>query len=166
MKTYVIPTALALTLLASCSYCTDDLDVHRTAARQFVEAINSNDLGSLDAVVSQDVVRHSRATPGVEVQNLEDFKNYIRRDKQSVPDSEISIEIMVADADYVAMLASYRGTQTGAMGPYPATNKPVDLRFIGILRFSDGKIVEIWAEWDNLSLFASLGLLQLPPGAD
>jgi hypothetical protein len=35
------------------------------------------------------------------------------------------------------------------------------LPFIGILRIEDGKVVEIWVEWDNLNTLSQLG--HFPP---
>ena len=43
-----------------------------TVARAMVDAINQRDLEGLDAWVAEDVVRHSAATPGVVVTNIDD----------------------------------------------------------------------------------------------
>jgi predicted ester cyclase len=48
------------------------------------------------------------------------------------------------------------------MGPFPASGKKLELPFIGILRIEDGKVAEIWVEWDNLYALAQLGLLEPP----
>jgi hypothetical protein len=37
----------------------------------------------------------------------------------------------------------------------------VELPFIGILRLAEGKIAEIWVEWDNLNALSQLG--HFPP---
>jgi predicted ester cyclase len=50
------------------------------------------------------------------------------------------------------------------MGPFPPSGKPLEIPFLGILRIEDGKIAEIWVEWDNLSALTKLGHLP-PPGA-
>ena len=47
------------------------------------------------------------------------------------------------------------------MGPFPATGKKVDLKYLGILRFEDGKIAEMWVEWDNMAILTQLG--HFPP---
>jgi predicted ester cyclase len=48
------------------------------------------------------------------------------------------------------------------MGPFPASGNRVDLKFIGILRIENGKVAEIWVEWDNLTVLTQLG--HFPPG--
>ncbi len=47
------------------------------------------------------------------------------------------------------------------MSPFPATNKKADLKFLGILRIEDGKIVEMWVEWDSMAFLTQLG--HFPP---
>lgn len=47
------------------------------------------------------------------------------------------------------------------MGPFPASDRRLDLPFIGMLRVEDGKIAEIWVERDNLNALSQLG--HFPP---
>ena len=132
-----------------------------TIAKSMVEAINERDLDRLDGLIAPDVVRQSAATPGVRVTSLEEFKAFLKTDFATVPDSVMKIDVIFGNADFVAMRAIYIGTQTGAMGPFPASNKKVELPFIGILRFADGKISEMWVEWDNMFMLSQLG--HFPP---
>ena len=127
------------------------------------EAINARDLEALDELVAQDVVRHSAATPGVTVTSLEEFRAFLVSDFATVPDSVQTIDVIFANDEYVAMKATYSGTQQGPMGPFPATGKKLTLPFIGILRIEDGKVAEIWVEWDNLNALSQLGHLPPPP---
>lgn len=131
--------------------------------RSMAEAINARDLEALDELVAQDVVRHSAATPGVTVTSLEEFRAFLESDFATVPDSVQTIDVIFANDEYVAMKATYSGTQQGPMGPFPATGKKLTLPFIGILRIEDGKVAEIWVEWDNLNALSQLGHLPPPP---
>jgi hypothetical protein len=45
----------------------------------------------------------------------------------------------------------FRGTQTGPIGPYPASGKVLSAAYLAIYRLADGRIAEAWVEWDNLS---------------
>ena len=63
--------------------------------------------------------------------------------------------------DCVAGYFTYSGTQEGAMDPFPATGKKADLKYLGILRIEDGKIAEMWVEWDNLAMLTQLS--HFPP---
>jgi predicted ester cyclase len=128
---------------------------------RMTEAINEWDFAALDDLVPEDIVRHSAATPGVVVSNLEEFKAFLNQDLAAVPDAQQEIHLILAESDLVAVRAIYRGTQTGPMGPFGPSGKPLELPFLGILRLEDGKIAEIWVEWDNLNALTQLG--HFPP---
>lgn len=145
-------------ILPCCSTSADDQsETNKEVVRQLVAAINHGDFDTLDQLVAEDVVRHSQATPGVEVRSREDFKRFLRQDLATFPDAHQEIEILVAENDKVAMYLTLTGTQQGPIGPYPASGDSVDVKFLGIMRLEDGKVAEIWAEWDNLNILTQLG---------
>lgn len=148
----VLSLVLAATLAAQT---TEEANV--ATFRAMTDAINARDLDALDALVAEDVVRHSQSTPGVVVESLEDFKAFLRTDFATVPDSEVECPMVIAEGDLVASWCSYEGTQEGPMGPFPPSGKRLDLDFAGFLRFEDGKIAEMWVVWDNLTGLAQLG---------
>ena len=128
------------------------------------KAINDRNLDELDKFLAPDLVRHCAATPDVAVTNLEEFRAFLETDIAAVPDSVQKIDIIFGSGDYVAARVIYSGTQTGQMGPFPASGKHVTVPFIGILRIDEGKIAEIWVEWDNLNSLSQLG--HFPPPED
>jgi len=133
-----------------------------TVAKNMTEAINNRNLDALENFVSANVVRHSAATAGVIVTNLDEFRAFLEADFATIPDSVQKIDIIFGSGDFVAIRAKYNGTQTGPMGPYPASGRKLDLTYIGILRFEEGKVAEIWVEWDNLDALTQLGHFPLP----
>jgi predicted ester cyclase len=159
----MLPRAILLTLIIVFSgVCLADDAENVRIAKSMVDVINDRDLERLDEFVSQDVVRHSAATAGVVVTNLEEFKAFLKSDFAAVPDSVMSVDIIFGNQDFVAMRAVYAGTQSGQMGPFPPTGKRFELPFIGILKIDGGKISEIWVEWDNVVALSQLGHLSPP----
>jgi len=128
-------------------------------ATAMVDAINDRNLDALDNLIAPNVVRKSAATAGVTVNNLDDFKAFLEADFSTVPDSVMSIDLIFGNDEFVAMRAIYSGTQTEQMGEFPPSGKRFQLPFIGILKFEQGKISEIWVEWDNIYLLNQLGHL-------
>lgn len=151
----VLIWSAVLCLTAACG--TDQTDTNKEIVRRMTEAINERDLDALDELVAEDLHRHSAATPGVVVENLDQFKEFLRQDLSAVPDAQQEINLMLAEDELVAAHVTYRGTQTGQMGPFPPSGETLELPFIGILRIEDGKVAEIWVEWDNLSALTQLG---------
>jgi len=137
----------------------DPVDVVRT----MIDAVNRRDFDTLDTVVAPNVRRHSAATPGVQVRTLEEFKAFLRQDLVAVPDAQQTINLIFATDSMVGVHVTYTGTQTGPMGPFPASGKKVTLPFIGLLQVEEGRIVEMWVEWDNLGALMQLGHIK-PPG--
>ena len=126
-----------------------------------VEAINDRSLDRLDQYVSSTLVRRSAATPDVLINSLDEFKEFLRADFSAVPDSVISINIIFGNDEHVGLRAIYAGTQTGPMGPFAPKGNFVELPFMSILKIEDGKIQQMWVEWDNIYMLTQLG--HFPP---
>lgn len=127
-----------------------------------IEAINARDFEALDTLVADDVRRHSVATPGVQVTSLEDFKAFLNADLTAVPDFHQEVNRIFSSGGMVATHVTYSGTQSGQMGPFPPSGLPFEIPFIGLLRVDDGKVAEIWVEWDNLAALTQLGHVPAP----
>lgn len=134
---------------------------NKQVVRRMTEAINNREFDLLDELIAPDLRRHSAATPNIKVESIEQFKEFLRQDLAACPDATQEVNLIIAEDEMVAVHATYRGTQTGQMGPFPPTGKQMELPFIGILRLAEGKIAEIWVEWDNLSALSQLG--HFPP---
>lgn len=78
---------------------------------------------------------------------------------ETFPDYREEIEALVGEGDLLAWRSTGRGTQKGALGPFPATNKRMEVVIIGMHRFEDGRVVETWTSWDNVAVLTQLGLL-------
>jgi predicted ester cyclase len=80
------------------------------------------------------------------------------------PDIHDTVEDAVVGADKVAVRWTGYGTHTGAdlMG-IRASNKRATVHGIYILRFAQGKIVEVWNNWANLDMMQQFGVLPPPP---
>jgi predicted ester cyclase len=138
---------------------------NKETVRHLAELQNSRNFDAIDEIMLPGFVRHSRATPGVSVTSREAFKEFLRQDLVTFPDSRIELERLIAEGDFVAVYATYTATQEGPMGPFPASGNPVDLKFMAQFRFEDGKIAELWVEWDNLDILTQAGHFT-PPEMD
>jgi len=147
----------------SVSCAPEDTSANEEIVMRMIEAVNARDFDALDEVVSPTVRRYSGATPEVHVTNLEEFKAFLHADLAAVPDAMQETNMIFSSGDMVAVHVTYTGTQTGQMGPFPPSDRQLELPFIGLLRIEDGKIAEIWVEWDNLNALAQLGHFP-PPG--
>ena len=158
VRRFLLAVAFLLVATIPCTAGSDSqTEQNKRIVTRMVEIINSRDYDRLGEVMSSDLVRHSAATPDVNVKSLEDMRKFLEMDNQAVPDSVVTIEDLIAEGNMVAGRLTYEGTQEGAMGPFPPSNKRVKGPFLAFLRIQDGKVAEMWVEWDNLSMLVQLG---------
>ena len=127
------------------------------------EVVAAGDYEGMEQYIATDYIRHSQATPEINVNSLQEFKEFIRNDRLSVPDQSLTVHHLVAEKNMVAFYATYKGTQTGQMGPFPPSGNKVSLDFAGVHRVEAGKIAETWITWDNLTILTQLG--HFPPAS-
>lgn len=145
--------------------CTNSLDSEALKNKELVkkafEVVAEGDYEGMNTYIAENYVRHCQATPELVVESLDDFKEFIRTDRNAIPDQKLNVKMLIAEGDLVAFWATYSGTQTGQMGPFPPTGKVADLDFAGVHRVENGKVVETWVTWDNITILSQLG--HFPP---
>jgi steroid delta-isomerase-like uncharacterized protein len=140
------------------------LDANKALVRAFNQAQNEQDYDALDDLVAADVVRHSAASPDVQVSSRDELKAWITATMATFSDFTTTLEKLVAEGDMVAAYATLAGTMDGPMGDIPATGNRVAMPFMAMFRIENDLIAELWVEWDNVSLLSQLGLFP-PPGS-
>ncbi len=157
--------ALSVAVLLSASSTQADTVANKDLVRRFNESTNSADWDALSDIVADDFVRHSAATQGSAVTSREAFVQLQMGFLESFPDQAVSLNQLIAEGDRVAVLGTYRGTNTGPVNGAPATGRAVESPFLGIFRIEDGRIAELWVEWDNVAILTQLGMFPPPqPG--
>jgi steroid delta-isomerase-like uncharacterized protein len=158
----IIIVSLAIILSCVCGPC-DTARRNKELVAEVFSIIEAGDLDRLDAYVAADYVRHCQATPDVNVTSLQGFKEYLIDLEESFPDQKLVVHRLVAEDDLVAFWATWSAVQEGSMGDFPATGKRMELDIAGMHRVAEGKIVESWMTWDNLTGLMQVGLF--PPEA-
>ena len=121
--------------------------------RTYEEVWNKGNLVAANEFLAPNMVRHAPGTPkgSFVVTTL----------RRAFPDLHITIEDMVAEGDKVATRWAFRGTHKGEFMGIPPTDKQVTFTGLEIARFTDGKCVEHWLNWDALGFMQQLG--SIPP---
>ena len=79
--------------------------------------------------------------------------------RAAFPDLQLKLDRIIAEGDLVSLHWSATGTNTVAAAPFPGTGKKVAIDGMSFFRFADGKIVEEWSTYDNLTIMQQLGLI-------
>ncbi len=82
-----------------------------------------------------------------------------------IPDWRVTIEDLVVEGDRVAKRWVLRGTNTGELFGAPPTGKPVEMRAMTLYRITDGKVREIYWNFDLYGLLQQVGALPAPAAA-
>jgi predicted ester cyclase len=85
--------------------------------------------------------------------------------RNAFPDLHIAIDDLIAEGDQVAVRLTFRGTHMSdlvTMRHIPATGKQVIESIISIIRFTGGKVVEVWSQPDTLGFLQQLGAIPAP----
>jgi steroid delta-isomerase-like uncharacterized protein len=114
-----------------------------------------------DEVFADDIVDHSPAIPE-QPPGREGEKRALAIFRGAFPDLRVTTEDIIAEGDKAVLRWTARGTHRGELSGLPATGKQATLKGIDILRLAEGRIVERWAEYDNLGLLQQLGAVPAP----
>jgi steroid delta-isomerase-like uncharacterized protein len=83
----------------------------------------------------------------------EDVKRFQAAQHEAFPDMRVSIEDQIAEGDKVVTRVTVRGTHQGAFRGMAPTGEEMEIPGMAVFRFSsEGKVVESWDSYDQLSL--------------
>jgi predicted ester cyclase len=134
-------------------------DEIKAAARRFVMEHNQpNYVASLDELCAPDVKVHEYLPGLPEPMDRSIYNGFLAGFRAALPDIHNSVEDVVCDGDRVAVRWRGFGTHTGEplMG-LPAKGCRVEAHGTYVLRFQDGRIAEVWNNWDNANVMTQLG---------
>ena len=118
------------------------IDGNKALARVWFEVVmNDRNVGAIEAAYAPDYVH--RGPDGHEM-GREQIRTTARHLIAAVPDRVATVEMQIAEGDFVVTRWSSRGTHTGALFGRPPTGETVVAQGIVISRIADGRIVEDW----------------------
>ncbi|HEX8129716.1 MAG TPA: ester cyclase [Pyrinomonadaceae bacterium] len=136
-------------------------DLKAFMRRWFEEVWNKGREEAIDEMFAEDGVAYGLADEtGAPLRGPSGFKPFFRNFRGAFPNIEVVVEDMLAEGDKVAARCTVRATHAGDGLGFAATQRPMDITGIAIVRVRDGKIVEAWNNFDFMSMFQQLGTLQ------
>jgi steroid delta-isomerase-like uncharacterized protein len=132
-------------------------EANKEKARRSWEIVNQRDPDLIEEIYPPDFVWHE---PDQDIRGYEQAKQFVSTFFAALPDINITVEDVIAEGDKVVTRYAIRGTHQGETEDFgPPTGRQMELKGITIHRFEDGKIVEEWEAYDNLSVLQQLGLV-------
>lgn len=115
---------------------------NKALIRRYFEAGNSKNMDVLDELIDPNLVSHD-ALP-VQPPGLEGFKQIMKQLFSAFPDTEFTIDDMIAEGDKVVVRYTYEATHKGEFMGIAPSGKKMTSTTIVIYRIVDGKIKENW----------------------
>jgi steroid delta-isomerase-like uncharacterized protein len=132
----------------------------KAVVQRFRDALNVGDLDGAFAVLAPNAVVHMQSA--LEPLTREDFKQLGQAMLSAFTDGMATVEDMIADGDTVVSRLMFRGIHTGDLMGIPPTGKSVAIAETTIDRIADGRIVESWRLFDQMTMMQQLGVLPAP----
>ena len=130
------------------------------ARRFFEEVFNRWELAAVDDLLARYYVQHDAVRP-VPL-GREDLKQTYPLFRVALPDLRFTVEDLVGEGDRVVARYTFVGTHRGAFQGVAPTGRRITGRGIAIFRLADGRIAEVWAQWDRLGLLQQVGAVPAP----
>jgi steroid delta-isomerase-like uncharacterized protein len=148
-------TAFILTSCGSSASNTEKL------TRDIIAAWNSHDPEKFASFLIDDCV-YEDVPMGVVNHGKEQVKAFVAVLFSAVPDVKMETTSLFTVGDWGACEYVMTGTQTGALGQFPATGKSFSVRGVSVVQFRNGKFSRNSNYYDMVSWLQQLGLLPAP----
>ena len=119
-----------------------------------LEMIQEGKLDLAEHILTPDVIAHVN---GQEFRGLDQARGLAQALKTAFPDVKITHHEALASDDKVSIRWSATSTHGGDYFGIPASNKTVSFEGIDWFHMRDGKISEMWIEYDNLGVTQQMG---------
>jgi steroid delta-isomerase-like uncharacterized protein len=136
-----------------------EMDQMKQTAQRFLDLWFTGKTEGIEEIVAADFVSHMEM-PGVNSTGIQQLKDMIAISSGSFTDNKTEDLHMIAEGDRVVAQYRWKGVNTGSMGEgMPATNKPIDVHTVDVLRFENGKVVEHWGYMEEFKMMEQLGMM-------
>ncbi|MEV5834508.1 ester cyclase [Nocardia sp. NPDC052112] len=134
---------------------------NKAAFRRIHDAVNSGDAEAIaktiDEVVDPDLLFHAPVPMGATgAQAIKQVWAVLLR---AFPDIHVAVEDVIAEGDKVVFRNTVTGTHLGDYRGLPPTGRSVTYNEIFIVRFTEGRIAEIWGVVDVFAQLQQLGAI-------
>jgi len=134
---------------------------NKRIAQALTEALHGGDVAELYELLSPEFVSHFPGIP--QPMNREQYIQFNNAVMVAFPDFRQTVEDMIAEGNKVALRMRGRGTHKGVFQGVSPTGKQFEITGMAIRRIVNDKIVEEWANPDQLGLMQQLEIIPRRP---
>jgi ketosteroid isomerase-like protein len=136
----------------------------REAFEKGTATFNAHDIDGFKEVLADNVV--FAAPGGLNGEGKEACAAFFGSWFAAFPDARVDVQAVHFVDDVAVEEGTFSGTQNGVLrgpaGDIPPTGRPVEVDYIQVLRFRDGKHISFNLMFDRLTMLEQLGLVPTP----
>ena len=134
-------------------------DLADASRRLLEQSFNTGTFELIDQLVAPEALNHDPALPAHmrDLRGPDALKRIVTMYRAAFPDLRMTVDDVIASGDKVVLRWHSEGTHRGELAGLAPTGVHGMATGISIDQWRDGKIVEAWAEWDNMGLARQLG---------
>ena len=110
----------------------------------------------IDETWAEDVVINR---PGMKLEGRDQLKRYVADTKAALHDFQVTVKAIIAEGDSVAIHVTLSVTHAGEFMGIAATGKRITITATAILRIVNGKIAEVYEDYDALGMMKQIGAI-------
>ena len=118
--------------------------------RAYIACLNQQDWPNLGQFVDDNVSRNGQQL------GLSGYREMLERDFREIPDLHFNIQLLIADAPYIASRLAFDCTPKGKFLGLDVNGKKVSFTENVFYEFRGGKIVQVWSVIDKTAIEAQL----------
>jgi predicted ester cyclase len=118
--------------------------------RAYIACLNRQDWPKLGQFVDDEVSRNGQYL------GLSGYRQMLERDFDEIPDLRFNIELLIADAPYIASRLAFDCSPKGTFLGLDVNGKRVSFTENVFYEFRGGKIVQVWSVIDKAAVEAQL----------
>lgn len=131
----------------------------KQTAQRFLDLWFTGNTEGVEEIVAENFVSHM-SMPGVSSTGIQQLKDLVAKSSTAFTENKAEEMHMITEGDRVVMHYRWKGVNTGSMDEgMPATNKPIDLHTVDVLRFENGKVAEHWGYMEEFKMMEQLGMM-------
>jgi steroid delta-isomerase-like uncharacterized protein len=146
-------------MTGTANAATAPADLADASRRLLEESFNTGNFELIDQFVAPEALNHDPALPAQmrDLRGPDALKRIVAMYRAAFPDLRMTVDDVIASGDKVVLRWHSEGTHRGELAGLAPTGVHGMATGISIDHWRDGKIVEAWAEWDNMGLARQLG---------
>ena len=123
------------------------------AMRVFEENFNHGKFQVAEEIYARDFENHGLHRTAF----LQEDQDAVHAEKKAFPDLKMTVDMMVAEGDFVSVMWTFRGTHTATgYGGLPPTGAKIAFRGITVWRIVDGKIRDEWTAFNEMTIYRQI----------